>query len=244
MWWVAAMGAAKGFLGGLAGREQAKLEQFMAKSQNKARVAANEAGAARGALARWVQSVNNNQHLRATAEAMEANAVNTARTLDSMAKGNFSESIRASEEAGMMAASQAFAGIGGSVTDQVAAATSIRQGLMQQDRDRLVGTVAYDSARRQGAIASQMAGGLDNSVLIDDLDYRIDSAASPKSHWHNMAVGALNAMADSYTGWQRVKSQSNAQVEIPEGTIMDNPTKKSTFSWSPKPSSWDSSYFM
>lgn len=244
MWWVAAIGAAKGFLGGLAGREQAKLERFKAESQNKARVAANEASAAQGALARWAQSVNNNQHLRATAEAMEANAVNTARTLDAMAKGNFSESIRASEEAGMMAASQAFAGIGGSVTDQVAAATTIRQGLMEQDRDRLVDTVAYDSARRQGAIASQMAGGLDNSVLIDDLDYRIDAAASPKSHWQNMAVGALTSMVDSFSGWQQVKSPSGARVELPEATIMDNPTKKSTFSWSPKSNSWDSSYFM
>lgn len=244
MWWVAAIGAAKGFFGGLAGREQAKLEKFKAESQNKARAAANEASAAQGSLARWAQSVNNNQHLRATAEAMEANAVNTARTLDSMAKGNFSESIRASEEAGMMAASQAFAGIGGSVTDQVAAATSIRLGLMQQDRDRAIDTVAYDSARRQGAIASQMAGGLDNSVLLDDLDYRIDAAASPKSHWQNMAVGALNAMADSYTGQQETKSPAGTQAEIPEGTIMDNPTKKYTFSWSPKPTSWESSYFM
>lgn len=244
MWWMAAIGAAKGFLGGLAGREKAKLEQFKAKSQNQARAAANEASAAQGSLARWTQSINNNQHLRATAEAMEANAVNTARTLDSMSKGNFSESIRASEEAGMMAASQAFAGIGGSVTDQVAAATSIRQGLMQQERDRDIGTVAYDSARRQGAIASQMAGGLDNSVLLDDLDYRIDAAAPPKSHWHNMAIGALNAMSEGYTGQQVTKSPSDTQAEIPEGTIMDNPTKKSTFSWSPKRSSWDSSYFM
>ena len=170
-----------------------RLSAQNAESKNKLRVASNALEAAKGNLARWVQSVNNQRRMDSAGEALEATIVNARRAGDQATRSSFSRSIREAEEAGQMAASAAMAGVSGDVVDMVNVSTRLRNEIVRQDFSDRVDLANHDTARRAGNIMSQMVGGLDSSLLLDTLDYNVDVATfTPwKSTFYNFIQGAF-----------------------------------------------------
>lgn len=155
-------------------RANNRISALNAKVGNETRQASNAARAAQGNLARFVQSVNNNRALEAGGNAQEGLLVNYLRSRDAGMVGNFSDDIRSAEQAGHAAASAAMAGVDGNVVDMVNGSTALRDSIVRQSVDEKQNAVAYDVSRRAGTIFSQMVSSMDNSVILDTLDYNVD----------------------------------------------------------------------
>jgi hypothetical protein len=153
-----------------------RLSRVRAEEGNRVRQASNAAAAAEGSLNRFIQSVNNNRQLKAGGQALEANMVNFYRSDDQLQQQGFSQSIEEAEQAGAAAAAAALNGVAGSVVNDVNLSTQLRDGIMRHAFDDLRDKEAYDTARRAGSIMSQMVGSLDQSLIIDRLDYNQDVA--------------------------------------------------------------------
>lgn len=186
MWFMAAAQAGQqalgGWVSGQLGRANARIENRMSavntEASNKVRVAKNAAAAAESGLARWVQSVNNNRMLDSGGDRLEETVVNYRRQDDRLLTQSFTDSIAEAEQAGNAAAAQAVSGVEGSVVDMVNGSVALRDSIMRQQAENLRGTVNYDTARRAGSIMSQMVGGLDQSLIMDSLDYNEDVATT------------------------------------------------------------------
>lgn len=203
-----------------------RLSAINAKTGNDLRQASNAAKAAEGNLARFVQSVNNNRTLEAGGNAQEALVVNATRRGDAQLTNSFSVSIREAEQAGHSAAAAAAAGVDGNVVDMVNASTALRDSIVRQSVDERQSAEAYDVSRRAGNIMSQMVSGLDNSVILDSLDYNIDVAQSrPElSSFAALVRGAFPAALDtslgspSYNGGQTGSTKTTTQYTGGLGT--------------------------
>jgi hypothetical protein len=176
---------ARGYVQGHLEKAQAETSNAInaanAKNANAVRGATNRFTAAKGALARYMQSVNNNNRLDAGGEAMEANLVNARRREDAMQGTDFETQIRATEQMGAQAAAAAFTGVGGDVADMVSASTRLMQQRASHDASQARDYRVYDTARRQGVIASQTIRGMDNSLILDAMDYQHNVAQVQRS---------------------------------------------------------------
>lgn len=132
----------------------------------------NLAAAAKGGLARWVQSLNNQKVLTAGGDALNVSNQNMVRVQDQRARMALGTSARRAEALGAAAASQGSSGVMGSVVDNVNAATRLRASIADQETRDMGDLTNNDQAKRQAAIYAQMVGGLDNSVILDTLDGR------------------------------------------------------------------------
>lgn len=212
MWWMLVGAAIAGKYGNMgttaAAKANTRISEANAEAGEKVKVATNAAKAASGSLDRWVQSVNNNRRLKAGGEALEALAVNASRMNDASANRNLATSIRAAEQQGMAAAMQAFSGVGGSVVDAVNTSVALRDSIVnEQIRDsQEMGN--YDVARRAGMIMSQTIGGLDQTLIRENLDYTqyysqvtpyISSFAAAIRNAFPYAKDAMGSMADQTT---------------------------------------------
>lgn len=208
MWWNMIAGFAQGWIHGQATRALTEANNSIARqnaeSSNKVRVATNAAVAAKNSVARFVQSLNNNRTLDAGGDAIEQNMVNFRRNADNMDKQGFSMQIRSAEQQGAAAAAQAFSGVDGSVVDMVNGSTALRDSMVRQHTEDVRGMMEYDVARRAGNIMTQMVGGLDNSLILDNLDYTKDVAKQEAiiGNWGY----ALRGMAEHMGGGGAINS--------------------------------------
>lgn len=188
MWQVivgGAVGAVKGYTQASVNKSLVeannRVEQANTTASNRVRGAGNAFAAARGALARYMQSLQNNQTLEAGGAALEQNLMNARREEDAIMQGDFEQAIRHSEQTGAQAAAAAFAGVGGEVADTVSIATRLSQQRASLAAARNSGYRGYDAARRAAAIASQTIRGLDSSIILDTLDYNINVAQTQRA---------------------------------------------------------------
>lgn len=188
-----------------------RLSKVRADANNTVRQASNVAAAAQGSLARFIQSVNNNRRLKAGGQALEANVVNFLRSDDQLLKQGLSLSVQEAEQAGAAAAAAAVNGIGGSVVDDVNLSTNLRAALIEDGLKDMRSTEAYDTSRRAGSIMSQMVGSLDQSLILDAIDYNQDVAqitARPGGRGLQAALLLARAGAAIYTGGQSEAAQA------------------------------------
>lgn len=175
MWWGMAFGAAKGAMEASANIELAKIDQTLriaiANADRRSRTASNIQSAAQGNLARWAQSVNNNRILESGGKALEVNAINFSRQLDTALNSGVAESIGAAEVAGRAAAASAFAGISGDVVDSVNLSSRLRDRMVRETTQRNFKMAEWDFRQRQSATAQQYVRSLDSSYILDNLDY-------------------------------------------------------------------------
>lgn len=195
--------AVKAVLGAVAGgaeRASAKannsLSHLNADSKNKVRIAQNADEAAKNTLSRWIQSVNNNRALDAGGHALEANTVNALRSQDVEVGQGFMRSIQNAEQAGVQAAAAASSGVDGNVVDMVNQSVALRNSIIEQHAAGISDMKNYDTARRAGSIMSQVVGGLDNSIILDQFDFNKAYAVekpvlSPFAYALQGAIGAL-----------------------------------------------------
>ena len=215
-----------------------RVQRAAAEASNRVRDARNEEAAAAGDLARWVQSVNNQRIQRNTAEALEALTVNSQRQQDMMARGRLADSIAHAEQAGAQAAAAAFNGVGGSVVDNINTSTALRDQLTDQQSLDVANQSAWDSTRRAGSIASQLIGGLDQSLILDNMDHSVAVAqeVSKPSYLSAVLQGTLGTYGITPAGMtalgQDLGSVGGAlagmfnvasRTAVPEGTIFETP---------------------
>jgi hypothetical protein len=178
MWWDSIGGAFVGMTENALANKKIevtnRLDKVNADASNAVRQAQNAFTAAKGSLARWTQSVNNNRRLTAGGKQLEAAVTNYRRERDDLGKQSFSQSIRMAEQQGASAAAQAAAGIDGGVVDMVNGATALRDSLVAENLKSYGELADYDAAKRAGAITLNTAQGLDNSLMLDMLDYNVD----------------------------------------------------------------------
>lgn len=210
MWWMAAVGAGFGLLNGAATRAEARannrLSAVNAEVGNRLRVEKNAAAAAESSLARWSQSVSNNRRLDRGGDALEANAVNYRRGSDAAIKQGFSASIRDAEQQGVMAAQAAVSGVDGNVVDAVNTSVALRNSIVNQGIADMNAYRDYDASRRAGNIMSQMVGGLDNSIIMDNFDYNIDAAR--KTPINSPLMDALQGAAKAFGAFSSASGSS------------------------------------
>lgn len=185
---------------------KAKTDNEIAEANAKARNDTRRGDAAvEGAQTRmqnWVQAQNNKRHLIEAGEALESAQVNISRATDSKVRGDFAASIAAAEQAGASAAAVANSGVGGAVTDMINTSTALRDGIMSQQSQEQFDKGMYDTTRKIGSIASQMIGGLDESLLMAKFDFSRDVAQT--THYQDrtaaILIGAVATGAQMYAG--------------------------------------------
>jgi hypothetical protein len=179
-----------------------RLSLLNAKVSNALRQASNAAKSAEGNLQRFVQSVNNNKRLDAGGSALEALVVNGRRRMDANLSGNLSSDIRTAEQAGHAAAAAAAAGIDGNVVDMVNQSTALRDSIVKNSVDKAQSAANYDLSVKAGHVMSQMVSSLDNSVIMDSIDYNVDVAQErpETSSFAALVRGAFPAALDASLG--------------------------------------------
>lgn len=176
-----------------------RISAAAAEAGNRVRTATNAFAAARGSLARYMQSVNNNQALEAGGYAMEENLINARRAEDAATKASFEDQIKNAEMLGEQAAGAAFAGVGGEVADTVSISTRLMQQRASLEALRSQDFRTYDAAQRAAAIQTQTVRSLDSSLIFDSIDYSIDVAQRNKapSVWGQTFFAVANSMLNS-----------------------------------------------
>lgn len=153
---------------------QNKVNEANVYARNLMRGANNELAAKRGSLARWQQSENNNRTLTQTGSALEAAAVNYRRLRDEGARGELEQQVGFAEQAGAQAAAAASSGLVGGVSDMVAGTLALRRSRIEDAQASREKAADFDAGRQQSNILAAGLSALDNSSIIDDLDYGID----------------------------------------------------------------------
>lgn len=197
--WSPIVGAAAGWIEGGAAdeitKDNNKTGKQIAGYKNRARLSGNLAEAAKGGLARWVQSLNNQRHLKAGGESLEAAAINIMRQRDAGTRGDLSRSLASEEQRGAASAQQAAAGVRGSVVDTINLTTSLRQSMAEQAVDDSRAQGDRDYRMRQNQVRGQMINGLDHSVILDSLNYMEATYRTEAviGTWGNILRGAAAA---------------------------------------------------
>lgn len=170
----AVMGLSAGYSAAQAAGRQTLINKANADAANLVRGARNELVVAKGRVARANQAENNKRTLTQGGRTAEAAAINYRRVRDSSITEDFEGQIRMAEQAGAAIASQALAGVGGSVVDMVNGTTALRNARLQYAQKQRMKAADYDAAQAQTDIKRATIQSLDDSSIIDDLDYNVD----------------------------------------------------------------------
>ena len=235
-----------------------------AASSNSLRLYSNAATAAEDNLARFTQSVNNQRTMDAAGKTLNANTTNFLRGNDVQQSNTFAGQIDAAQQAGHSRAQQAASGVGGNVTDMVNSATALRTSIAKATADQYAKSQQQDFSQEQANVMSRMTGSLDNSIILDHLDYNKSVATvTPTLKWfastlqgffpaNTDALGnAGKAIADyagtTYNSW---RSGQNAALDQKTGNATYNPnaspsssTGAATYNYDPMDTSMQNKNF-
>jgi hypothetical protein len=165
-------------------KQQIKAENMVNEANtiaaNLIRKSGNELSGAKGSLARFNQSVNNSRVLAGAGDSAEVALVNYRRARDNADKGDFESQIAFAEQRGGQQAAAAASGLVGGVVDVVNSTTALRQARIEQASEETLRFAAFDAAKQQGDIIRAGIENMDNSSIIDGLDYTIDTYVEKK----------------------------------------------------------------
>lgn len=150
-------------------------------ASNLMRSANNELVSKRNSLARFVQTENNSRLMKQTGRELEAASINYRRSRDAATRGDFESQIGFAEQAGAQAAMAGASGLVGGVADVVASTTALRASRINQATSTAFKQSDWDAVQRQRDILAAGLNSLDQSQIIDDLDYSVDTYIAQKS---------------------------------------------------------------
>lgn len=179
------------------------INEANAWANNLVRGANNNLKAARGSLARYTQSVNNQRTLDNAGSSAEAATVNYRRARDSAMKDDFETQIRNAEQAGGQAAAAALSGLTGGVADLVTQTSALRRARVAQRFDESTKQTDFDAGLRQKQIMQSGWDSLDSSTIAEEIDYNTDIAAKQ--------TRGGNIWTDAYLG-QDMKNVANVSA--------------------------------
>lgn len=167
---MAGMALAKG----MEDQKFAKAAKTTAKSnarvQNILRKAQNQLAGAEGSLARYMQSRQNQELLKAGGQALDATSTNILRLQESSITGGLSRRIQAAEEAGALYASRAAAGLRGGTSEMLRATQELRVAQIEQAQTRQDEQQDFGLRLQREQQLDAMILGLDLSPVIDSVN--------------------------------------------------------------------------
>lgn len=159
--------------------EVAKLtDESNVKVQNIIRKGNNILSASRGALNRYLQSRQNQVHLKNTGKQIEAVTTNILRLQDHANSGSVQRRIAAAEEAGALAAQTGAAGVSGGTVQMLNSTLSLRHAQIDQVARTQTKQQTYDMDRERELLKEQMILGLSDVQFLDDINLM---AVQPKN---------------------------------------------------------------
>lgn len=167
-----------GYLAEANAKAQTTINEANAYASNLVRASNNKVAAARSSLARYTQSVNNNRVLENTGKAFTTNNVNYRRQRDAAESASLEDQIAQAEQAGRQAASSAFSGLVGGVSDVVRQTTALRASRINQRKEQALAQMDSDQAQRAGAILQAGWDNLDQTDIVTNIDYGNDVAVT------------------------------------------------------------------
>lgn len=149
-------------------------------ASNLMRGANNELLSKRNALSRYIQNENNSRVMTQTGREAEASLVNYRRARDAATSNDFEEQISFSEQAGQQAAMSGASGLSGGIADIVATTSALRVSRIKQASLQATEQADWDASRRQSDILMSGLSSMDQSFIVDDLDYSLDTHVDQK----------------------------------------------------------------
>jgi hypothetical protein len=162
-------------------------------ASNLMRKANNELVSKRNSLSRFVQNENNKRTMTQTGRESEATMVNYRRSRDAATSYDFEAQIGFAEQAGAQVAAGAASGLTGGISDIVGTTTALRLSRIKQATLEATKQADWDAGRRQSDILTAGLNSLDQSFIVDDLDYSLDTfvAQKPSSNTFGAILGAF-----------------------------------------------------
>lgn len=200
---MAGIMAAQSLQQGQAARAQAKIDKVTMKSnvkiENMRREAENILSKTRGDLARFQQARSNKYKLQSGADSVESQQVNMLRLSDAAVRGSLESRIQAAEVGGALAANAGAAGIGGSSLDMLNATNRIRQERAEQLASDQTDDQLYDASRNIDQTREATILGLDDAVIMDDINYmKAQEQYIKEPSWIEIGMNAGMQFATSY----------------------------------------------
>jgi len=203
MWWAALAAFSGAFGQGLNQRQQIKAQNRIAKANAEAtnitRAGNAQLASAIGNLNRWKQSVGNQRVLKQAALEQSALKTNLLRMRKDAKEADLETRLAAASEAGSMAAAFGAAGVGGGTRDMINSTLRISEGRKLDQLKQQKDAYTYDALRQLTNMQEDVAYRLDDSMVIDQIDYRTAHAEKNKvpSVWRTMFNSAMSAASSS-----------------------------------------------
>ncbi len=204
------------------------VEGANAYAANLLRGARNELAGAKGRLARANQAENNNRILRAGGKAMEVHQVNYRRARDAETLSSFEDQIQFAEQAGAAVAAQAFSGVQGNVVDMVNGTTALRRARAESAQATRTKGVDFDASQRMADIWRTTTQSLDNSTLIDDLDYNV-TLANTVQNQSGIGLGGVIEIGKAFVSGGGMSSMGGGSSFSGSGIQQSNARSGFTF---------------
>lgn len=147
-----------------------------AKAENLVRDASNAFSFARSNVARQQQALANTRITENLGRNLEEQVRNYSRQKDMTARASFEDQIREAETAGEQAALAAFSGVGGDAVDVVSGTTALRAARAEEEVRRYSELADADYRYARTSMVNSAISGMDNTTIMDDIDYGISVA--------------------------------------------------------------------
>lgn len=180
--WASAFDVGLGLLGGVGKAVSAlgasKDRQLEAQLSNELRAANNAVNRSRQGLAATVRTINNNRIMQGGADRLDVTIQNALRTQDSLAAGQFEDSIRAAEAQGASAVAAAASGVGGTGIEAISRTVALTSARQQAYADRRMQQAAGDAQVAARGIMPGALQSLELGPILGGQDYRTNLAPS------------------------------------------------------------------
>lgn len=196
-----------------------------ASTQNSSRAFSNLNIEAQNNLTRFTQAANNNKKLAAGGVSLGANVQNYLQQKDALLNSGFESGIAQAQTMGSNAASAAFAGVTGSVVDNINSATILKNDRIDGQTQEASKSLDQNYSDKQTAIVGSTISGLDNKTVFDNVDNSINVALTQASPtWFGKFLGMGGAQATVGAGQQFFStSGKNSTTNGGFGNSSNNP---------------------
>lgn len=174
MFWIPLIMAGMSMAQGMKAQGDAEVAKLTDESNvrvaNINRLANNKLAAAQGSLNRYMQSRQNQVHLKNTGKALETTQTNIIRLNEAATAGSASRRIAAAEESGAIAARVGAMGIGGSTVSMLNATAKLRQDIASSMANTQTKQQTYDLGLQKDAQKEMMILGLSDVQFLDGIN--------------------------------------------------------------------------
>lgn len=167
---MATMSAAQGLQQQGAAKAARIADESNTRVNNIIRESNNILAAASGSLSRYMQSRQNQVHLKNTGKELEAITTNMLRLQDAAQTGTLERRIAAAEEAGALSASVGAAGIGGGTVQMLNSTMNLRSAMVEQLARTEQKQQQYDMNLARESTKEQMILGLSDVQFLDNIN--------------------------------------------------------------------------